>query len=155
MSEYYGRQITFTVYGDPVAKRDGGSQAVLIRGPIPRAFVHKFTPAKVRDWQNRVMDAAIAATEGMKRPLFPKGAVNLDLIFRFPKPKAAKKYQDSKFTKPDADRLQCAIQDALQGIIYTTDAQVAKWSGAKFWVQGPASVHIVAKEIIAQKDSNT
>lgn len=149
MSERYGRSICFTVYGEAMAKRDGQSSVVVING---RPIVHRFSPKRLTDWHNRVVDAAILATKGMERPLFPKGAVALDLIFRFPKPKSAKKYEDSKYTKPDRDRLECAVQDALQGIIYRTDAQVAKWNGAKFWTEGPPSVHIVAKEIIAEKN---
>lgn len=148
MSERYGRRIVFTVYGEPRAKRDGQSSVRVING---RPIVHRFSPMKLVDWQNRVMDAAIVATMGMERPLFPKGAIALDLIFRFPRPTGAKKYEESKYTKPDGDRLQCAVQDALQGIIYKTDAQVAKWDGAKFWIDGPPSVHIVAMEIIAEK----
>lgn len=149
VSEHYGRTIAFTVYGEPRAKRDGQSSVAVING---RPIVHRFSPKKLTDWHNRVMDAAILATEGMERPLFPKGAVALDLIFRFPRPTGAKKYQDSKYTKPDRDRLECSVQDALQGIIYKTDAQVAKWNGAKFWIEGPPSVHIVVTEIIAEKN---
>ena len=149
VSERYGRSISFTVYGEPQSKRDGQSSVAVING---RPIVHRFTPAKLRNWHDRVVDKAIEATEGMERPLFPRGAVKLSLFFVFPRPTTARKYQVSKFTKPDNDRLQCAVQDALQGIIYTTDGQIAKWVGGKDWLPGPPHVFIDATEIIAEKN---
>lgn len=144
MNEPDRRVLSFEVYGEPQSKRDGASKVAMVNG---RVFVRRFSPAKVKDWIGRITDKAIDATEEMLRPVFPKGPVSLGLKFFFPKPKSARRAAVAKDTKPDADRLQCAVQDALQGIVYTTDSQVAEWRGVKVWTEGPAKVVIEVKKV--------
>lgn len=49
-------------------------------------------------------------------------AMWLDCMFVMPRPKSVKRLHHT--VKPDRDKLLRAVQDALEGIIYVSDAQV-------------------------------
>lgn len=119
------RSITFTVDGEPATK--GSYRAFTIR----RA--DGSTGARVENdnkrcgpWQTAIGWAARAAMQGQP-PM--SGQVRLTASFYFARPKT------SKLAAPrqDLDKLQRALFDALTGIAYVDDAQVASVMAAKWW----------------------
>lgn len=129
----YSNRITFTVNDVPIAKRDGQSRTFLSGG---KPIVLRYTPSRLRYWQQRIADVArtlVSPPHGkqIELPLFPDGPVVLWVQFYFTRPKSVRASVEMKHTRPDADRLQCAVQDALQGIFYRCDSQIAEWHGEK------------------------
>lgn len=59
-------------------------------------------------------------------------------------PKKARKYP---IVKPDGGKMQRAVEDALTGIIWRDDSQVALWIGSKVYVDRDPGVLISIEEI--------
>lgn len=91
------------------------------------------TNAKSKPWMATVASAASSAMEG--RPLLD-GPLVLDVAFYFPRPKSH--YRTGKNShllradapgwhdkKPDCDKLVRSIGDAMTGVVYRDDAQLA------------------------------
>lgn len=106
---------------------------------------------RTKGWQRVVAAAALAA--GV-RP-WP-GAVRLELTFFLPRPrdhygkgKRADKVRPGApplpLTKPDGDKLERAMLDALTGVAYTDDSRVAGVRWAKAWAPSRAEpgVHVL------------
>lgn len=74
-------------------------------------------------------------------PIFPC-PVHVDTLFYFERPKSHYRANGElkpdapaiKATKPDGDKLERAVWDALTGVFYKDDCQVATWGGGKFYV---------------------
>lgn len=134
--------ITFEVPGIPVAK--ARPRVVRVRG-----VTRTFTPQQTIDFENRVRLAAQAA--GAK-PI--DGPVELLVYAFWPLPKSQHRKKEPrrgsfKTTKPDWDNIGKAVSDALNGIAYTDDSQVAR---ATVWkitsAQGaPASVVVEVRSL--------
>jgi Holliday junction resolvase RusA-like endonuclease len=88
---------------------------------------------RVRPWRATV---ASAASEAVSALLY--GAVEVEVVFVFPRPKAhyrtgaraaeLKASAPSWHTSyPDLDKLQRAIGDALAGVVVSDDRQIASW----------------------------
>ena len=137
--------IAFTVLGEAQPK---GSTKTLPSGRVLGALRRgqTFTIRSVRDllsavittsdnpalksWQSRVAFAATTALRGVQLEL--AGGVHVTADFYLPRPKAlAKSYQGPHLKKPDLDKLQRAVLDALTGVLYADDNQVAKLDGEK------------------------
>ncbi len=97
--------------------------------------------AKLKDWRNAVKAEAQAnmAQYGVE-PLL-EGAVRVDVSFYFPYLKKHLKANGTlrddvplyKETMPDTDKLQRAIGDALTGVCYRDDAQIAVWFSRRIY----------------------
>jgi Holliday junction resolvase RusA-like endonuclease len=112
--------ITFTVYGNAIAKREGRSRHVKTKDG--REFTHHYQPGPVIAWTEAVRQAALPVA-----PQIPwEGPLTMTIILWWMRPKAGKKRDSWRDKKPDPDRLACPILDALEGIIYRRDAQVAR-----------------------------
>ncbi|MCV7424379.1 RusA family crossover junction endodeoxyribonuclease [Mycobacterium yunnanensis] len=83
----------------------------------------------VGPWRERVALAAHNAMAG--RPLID-GAVTVELNFVLPRPKSTPKTKTPAAVKrPDLDKLERAILDAITGVIITDDSQVVSLCGYK------------------------
>jgi crossover junction endodeoxyribonuclease RusA len=117
-------RITFTVQGTPAPQ--GSMRGFIRNGRVNMTSANKQT----MPWRQAVAAAASQACRGSTWPTTKAGAIELQ--FNFPRPKwhlnskgAVKpSAPPDKTTKPDIDKLQRAILDALAGIVYVDDAQV-------------------------------
>ncbi len=118
--------IEFSVAGIPVPQ---GSKNAGIdkRG---KAFLYDQGAGKLKSWREAVSDAGAKAMDGQD-PL--DGPLFCDITFWMPKPKKSK-FPDFPAVKPDGDKNQRAIWDALKfADVITDDARIVEWSGRKLW----------------------
>ncbi|MFA5943161.1 MAG: RusA family crossover junction endodeoxyribonuclease [Candidatus Thermoplasmatota archaeon] len=116
--------LTFEVQGIPAPKgstrsfRHNRTGQVVTTGDNPNT----------RPWQAAVGWCAAAAMKGAEPTL---GAVAVEVVFRFPRPKShyrksgelKPKAPARHTTKPDLDKLTRALFDALTGIVWRDDSQ--------------------------------
>lgn len=116
------RHVEFVVYGVPIPK--GSMRAFVIpgkNGARPRAIVTS-SNAKVRPWQESVVDAAREALNGRARLEEP---VALVAHFFLPRPVSAPRRVMHPAKKPDLDKLVRSIKDSLtRAGVYRDDNQV-------------------------------
>lgn len=125
-------QISFTVLGVPQPK--GSTRAFVHNG---RAVTTNAN-AKTKPWQKQVAAAASVAF-AMRAPT--EKAVLLRLEFRMPRPKTVKRALPT--VKPDIDKLERTILDALTGIAYVDDAQVCTVTKRKRYVEFNQQPHVL------------
>lgn len=120
------KRIWFSVVGQPQGK--GRPRAVArMMGDKPVATL--YTPGDTADYERQIRDC-FTATYGKMKPW--TGPVMLKFTAFFPIPKAfnRKLHQAAAAGevyfcgKPDKDNIEKAISDALNGVIWTDDAQV-------------------------------
>lgn len=113
--------IKFTVPGNPVAK---GRPRFSNRGK----FVTAYTPAKTKIAEKSISEYAIYHM-GLAKPL--SGPLSLQIDFYMPIPKSLSKVAQQRLngswhvSRPDADNLFKLASDALNGICYIDDSQIA------------------------------
>lgn len=139
--------IKFFVPGTPAT---AGSKKGFYNKKLGRVIM---APAsdKQQPWMAMV---AAAARREYNGPLL-EGAIRLSLQFHHLRPKNqfnSKGEHNSKATmyrkqRPDGSKMQRAIEDALTGVIWRDDAQVAKWVGEKIYVDRDPGVFISIEEI--------
>ena len=122
--------IRFEVPGQPVAK---GRPRVAVIGGRARAY----TPAKTVNYEASVAYAGKDAMVG-KEPL--DGPLALTVFAHFLTPKRGKKEGDYHTGRPDADNVLKAAADALNGIVWRDDAQVASAQIIKTYANTPKLV---------------
>lgn len=119
--------ITFTVDGDPQTK---GSAKAFKHRTTGRIIVQNDN-AKCRAWSACVAWKAKAAMNGTGRvgPTILAVPVRVVAEFRIARP------QRTKLAVPalDLDKLARALGDALTGIVYVDDKQIAEWRLTKRW----------------------
>ena len=129
------REVLFNVRGVPVAK---GSKNAFYNKRIGRAMMVETNAAKQKPWVSAI---ACAAAEAMQRNPPSRGMVMVKrMTFTFPRPKSH--YGTGKnsnvlkpgapiyhLSKPDADKLQRCVFDAIKGIVYEDDCQVCHLDG--------------------------
>ena len=95
---------------------------------------NKYLDASVIKYRKAIRNMAIAQMRNQKAEKI-EGAVNMNIIFAFRRPKSLSKKERTvpKTTKPDIDNLTKAILDALNGIAWNDDAQIAEISARKVW----------------------
>ena len=139
--------LAFTVYGVPLTK--GNHRAIRVKGmqfPIVTE-----TNRKVASWQQLVAEGAsraVAQVPEADRVLLA-GGVRLTIAYYFPRPKkfARRGVFVHHATKPDLDRLERAILDALTAVAYHDDKQVTEIVAGKYYaaVDAPARVDIAVE----------
>lgn len=125
------RQLSFTVFGP--AQPAGSKRAFVMKG-TNRAIVTDANP-KASVWKEQVAREAGIATGVGVHVLFC-GPLSLEVLFVLPRPKAH--YRTGKHAhelrpdaphfhtkKPDATKLLRAVEDAMTGVVWRDDAQVA------------------------------
>lgn len=120
--------LRFIVYGKP--EPQGSSRAFIPKGW--KRPVITSTNTKLKPWRQQIaftaLQAAINVADGRPAPLFSSEPVQLCALFYFDRPKRQTKRERAqmyKVTKPDIDKLIRAIGDALTGIAYQDDNQIA------------------------------
>lgn len=102
-----------------------------------RAIIHKHTgrPIVIKD-NDRTQKAwrkLVAVTAAGHWPGPPtEGAVAIRCDFVMPRPLATPaRRTPPAIRKPDGDKLERAVWDALTGVVWVDDARVTSWSGSK------------------------
>ena len=110
------RVIAFVVLGTPVPQ---GS----MKGFIPKGWNRPILTSdnsKTKPWKQQISGTAAALNvAGFERDI----PVCVDIDFYFLRPASAKK-RKGMTVKPDKDKLERAVYDALTGILFADDAQV-------------------------------
>jgi Holliday junction resolvase RusA-like endonuclease len=150
--------ITFTVRGIPAPQ---GSK---------RAFRNKYSgriqqvesSKRVAPWRSDVRDAALSAV-GWAEPM--SGPVYVELVFRLPRPR--NHYGSGRNAgvlkpsapiwpagKPDRDKLERAVMDALSGLVFVDDAQVVSGPIEKRYADGDGpGVTVTVVDLSTAKDA--
>ena len=122
--------IKFTVPGSPVAKE---RPRFAKRGK----FIVTYTPTKTKTAETSIAEYA-RYYMGFANPL--EGVMWLDLAFYLPIPKEKRKTIENDswhVCKPDADNLAKLASDALNGICYHDDSQIARLTITKRYSDNP------------------
>ena len=113
--------LSFFVSGLPVAQ--GSLKWFPVKGP--RRVILTSTAKGLAPWREIV---GYAAREAMQKAgaTMTTEAVTLTLTFVLPRPKrlSARRPTPRHITRPDRDKLERAIGDALTGVVYADDAQI-------------------------------
>lgn len=114
-------KISFTVYGTP--QPQGSTRAFIPKG-WKRPIITS-TNKNLKPWRQEVAQVALDALQDSGQIQADSGPVKLTAEFYFQRPKSVRANTIYKSTRPDVDKLKRAIGDALSGIIYKDDAQIA------------------------------
>lgn len=147
------QQINFTVPGAPRGKGRARSSARIIpgKGGKPMAITRHYTPAETEAYESLIRLAASKAMEG----LLPfTGPIRMDLAIICPVPASwsnarrlrALAGQIAPTTKPDADNVEKAVKDGINGVVYRDDVQVVQDSKSKRYGEVPG-VRVTVTEI--------
>jgi crossover junction endodeoxyribonuclease RusA len=119
------RGVTFAVVGTPEPK---GSMRAFVRGG--RAVLTSDNP-DLKRWQAAVRASAQRAMT-MAGGCHSTVAASVTLDFRLPRPKALPKRRETPHVKrPDVDKLARGVLDALTGVVWADDSQVAALRATK------------------------
>lgn len=128
------REVRFFVPGMPVTK---GSWRPMHNRHTGKTFLIHDKPAAFGSWVGTVRQFAQAAGVTLH-----DGPVTISLTFFLPRPQShfgkrkglavlKKSAPKVPAKKPDGDKLERCIWDALTGLAYIDDAQIVAWSGRK------------------------
>jgi Holliday junction resolvase RusA-like endonuclease len=141
--------VEFFVLGPPVPQ--GSKKAYVVNG---RSVLVEAAGARHKDWRLNVRAVAIQAMGGVA-PF--TGPVRIDIDFIMPRPKSHKSSKGALKAnaprwhtfKPDRDKLERAILDALSGVVYVDDSQVCDGRISKTYGEVPGA-HITVGEIVEE-----
>ena len=143
--------IRFFVPGIP---RPGGSKKGFYIPKLNRVVITEDNP-KSKDWRNSV---AWAASEVIKTPL--TGPLEVRFLFLMTRPKGhfgARGLRPSAplypIVKPDVTKLIRSTEDALKGIAWVDDSQVARQQGEKTYADR-AGCWIVIRELAGAEETD-
>jgi len=138
------KSIFFTVYGSPIAQPRTKAQGFVAKSG--RVFAHVYEPGKAdspaRQWKHEVKEAAKKAmwgdAEPLEQPALWDGPLHMTIRLFLPRPKSLFRKRDPNgaifhAAGKDIDNLYKAIADALNGVIYRDDKQIAEVYIAKFY----------------------
>lgn len=118
-----------TIIGNPIAQ---GRPKFFRRG----SFVGVYDPKESKSWKENIKLQAMM--QGAKKL---DGGISMDMIFHMPMPKSLKKKilksNLAHTKKPDLDNLVKAVKDALKGICYADDSQIAHLNVRKIYSLSP------------------
>ena len=155
--------VTFFVAGVP---RPQGSKRVIPGRNGARPILVEASKG-LKDWRGDVRRTASDAWEG--RDLL-EGPVLLTATFYFQRPKSHHLGNDPsravrpaaprhKTGPPDGSKLQRAVEDALEGIVYSNDSRIVIWSGTKVYADpgSPPGVrlHVALAPLVVETRSPT
>ena len=144
----YSQLVSFTVYGKPQQK--GSKRVFPVKGKGRMDYVVRDANPNARPWASAISAEAAAVMTGRSLVHGPVG-VDLDFYFRRPKShyrtgRYADQLRDSApaemITTPDVDKLARCALDALTGIVFRDDSQIAELSVRKHYGE-PERVEIV------------
>jgi Holliday junction resolvase RusA-like endonuclease len=132
-------RFSFTVPGEPRGK----ARARSTRGG------HHYTPQSTKDYEALVASIAAPFMRG-REPHEGPVEVNIDAYFGVPKSFKGKKLDDANnarircVKKPDYDNINKIICDAMNGIVYKDDSQVADGSTTKrYYITPHVEVEVI------------
>ncbi len=136
-------ELRMIVYGVPVPQGSKRAFAIAGRnGKRARAVVVNDN-ARTIPWKQQIAGMAAALMRELGRAPVTDEAVSVAMAFYFPRPKSLRKSVLAKLTKPDGDKLQRAVLDALAGIVYRDDALVTDAAWRKRYDSANPRVEIV------------
>jgi len=152
-----GDVFSFQIIG--VAKPAGSKQAFITKEK--KAVVVDASGTAGRQWRALVQDAALQRLkeDNIAPPLFPVGTpIMLAITYYLPRPKShfnsrgELKAQAPKYhcSKPDALKLTRAIEDALTGICWHDDGQIAAEVIIKRYTNGVPFVEVTVRELSSE-----
>lgn len=112
------------IKGTPVPK--GSVTAFPYRRKDGRLGVGITHGKKAKDWEKYLKDEL----QKHNLPML-EGAVGIDLVFFIPRPKSVKR--DKPYVRPDIDKLERCVLDALTGISFKDDGQVVSIKSDKIY----------------------
>jgi Holliday junction resolvase RusA-like endonuclease len=122
--------ITFTAYGIPAPQ--GSTKAFMRRGmkhPVITADC-----ARTKPWRQAIVDAS---RDALEHHAVMAGPVEVFVVFYMPRPKSAPRRVTEPTTKPDIDKLERALLDALTAAgVWRDDAQVIHVHSRKAFAGG-------------------
>ena len=137
-------QINFTIPGQPVGK---GRAKAARRGK----FITMYTPEKTASYESLVAHAAHVAMSG-KSLIAGAVFVDLDIRLQIPASWSKKKQQQAAeglihaTKKPDADNVEKAVFDGMNGVVWVDDVQVVQVSKRKRYAETPG-VDVIVREL--------
>lgn len=138
-------RVEFFAEGLPQTK---GSARAFVRGG--RAVVTNDNP-KAKAWAAEVSEAAREAMDG--RELLD-GPLAVELVFSLPRPLAHSTSKGLRPTapryvsaRPDVDKLARCALDALTGVVFGDDSQVARLVATKVYASGAAGAQVVVRGV--------
>lgn len=105
------------IFGLPVAQARARARTFQYAG---HTRVSMYDPATSRDWKRTVLAQILPH----KPPAPVDGPLVLTVVFYLPRPKSAPKRVQYPDRKPDLSNLVKAIEDALNGVVFTDDARL-------------------------------
>jgi Holliday junction resolvase RusA-like endonuclease len=136
------RSISITVAIEAVPK---GSVRAFIAPKQNRAIIVQDKHYQLRLYESILRDHLSQAMQ--EQSLF-EGPVRVRIVFNRSRPKSKRKKAMYAATRPDIDKLARAVLDAMTGIVFVDDAQVAGLIAEKRYADR-ASVEITVEEIEA------
>jgi len=120
-------EIEFFVPGIP---QPGGSKRGIFNAKLRRTLIFENNPEANRNWRAAV---ALAASEAMEGKGIFGGALFVRIVFQMPRPKAhygakgilKKSAPVWNTKKPDVTKLIRSTEDAMTGVVWKDDAQIA------------------------------
>ena len=122
------------------------------RQALRGGYVHSYTPKKTVEFEQAIGMACQAACRGVKMP--DNAALSMEAIFYMPIPKSTPKRLRERLAteqvfhtkKPDASNVLKSVEDAVIGIAYRDDAQLACVRAEKVYSENPR-VEVTIKTI--------
>jgi crossover junction endodeoxyribonuclease RusA len=115
-----------------------GSKQGFIRG----GRVNLVDPKGVKPWREAIAQAGRDWQAEHQQPLLDV-PLEVTITFRLPKPKSSPKRRIHPDTKPDLDKLDRAVLDAITGVLITNDSRVVMIHSRKvFAIDGPPGAAI-------------
>ena len=145
-------RLEFRALGDPVPK--GSWRVVPRRGGGAPVFLPSAGDKRARTWTDLVRGFAFIARDGARReggswPAPRDVAIWLSLEFRLRRPASVDRALPT--TKPDRDKLERAVCDALTGVLWVDDCQVVDGPVRKLYVDAanPPGVRAIVMQLPA------
>lgn len=108
-----------------------GGKVVMLEGRRPDAR------EAFRSWREAIAHAGRVWQNEHQQALIDEPVI-IDITFRLPRPKSAPKRRVYPDSRPDLDKLERAVLDALTGVLITNDSRVVELSTRKvFAIDGP------------------
>lgn len=131
-------EFSFTVPGVPVGKG---------RPRFVKATGRAYTPEKTASYESLIAYAASQAMLGAEPISAPIG-IKVQAVFPIPQSWSKKRKTAAHWhtSKPDGDNILKAVGDALNGIVWTDDSQVARTTIAKVYGDVPG-LHVFVEAL--------
>lgn len=93
---------------------------------------------KTKPWRQEIAGCCAETMQQIGMQQIPRdNGVRVEVFYYFAKPKSTKKSKTQKTTKPDLDKCDRSVLDALTGIAFVDDAQVTQLWVSKFFDAQP------------------